>query len=98
LIAQGDKILVQKVYSKADFQHNVANQIGTRFHIASLSKSLSFALALFAAAFPSKTSAQSFAVEHVSVLTMVLPGSSNHGNRVSHRRHFVNRDEIHSPK
>jgi CubicO group peptidase (beta-lactamase class C family) len=38
LIAQGDQILVQKAYGKADFQHNVVNQIGTRFRIASLSK------------------------------------------------------------
>ena len=38
LIAQGDQILVQKAYGKADFTHNVANQIGTRFRIASLSK------------------------------------------------------------
>ena len=38
LIAQGDQMLVEKAYGKADFQHDVANQIGTRFRIASLSK------------------------------------------------------------
>src|ERR1700751_5141417 len=43
LIAQGDQILVQKAYGKADFQHNVVNQIGTRFRIASLSKTFTAA-------------------------------------------------------
>jgi CubicO group peptidase (beta-lactamase class C family) len=43
LIAQGDQILVQKAYGKADFQHNVVHQIGTRFRIASLSKTFTAA-------------------------------------------------------
>ena len=43
LIAQGDRILVERAYGKADFQHSVANQIGTRFHIASLSKTFTAA-------------------------------------------------------
>jgi CubicO group peptidase (beta-lactamase class C family) len=43
LIAQGDQILVQKAYGKADFQHNVVNKIGTRFRIASLSKTFTAA-------------------------------------------------------
>ena len=36
LIGQGDQILLEKAYGKADFQRDVANQIGTRFRIASL--------------------------------------------------------------
>ncbi len=43
LIAQGDQMLVEKAYGKADFQHDVANQIGTRFRIASLSKTFTAA-------------------------------------------------------
>jgi CubicO group peptidase (beta-lactamase class C family) len=43
LIAQGDQMLVEKAYGKADFQHGVANQIGTRFRIASLSKTFTAA-------------------------------------------------------
>jgi CubicO group peptidase (beta-lactamase class C family) len=43
LIAQGDQVLVEKAYGKADFQHDVANQIGTRFRIASLSKTFTAA-------------------------------------------------------
>jgi D-alanyl-D-alanine carboxypeptidase len=43
LIAQGDQMLVAKAYGKADFQHDVANQIGTRFRIASLSKTFTAA-------------------------------------------------------
>ncbi len=43
LIAQGDQMLAEKAYGKADFQHDVANQIGTRFRIASLSKTFTAA-------------------------------------------------------
>lgn len=43
LIAQGDQMLVEKAYGKADFQHDVANRIGTRFRIASLSKTFTAA-------------------------------------------------------
>jgi CubicO group peptidase (beta-lactamase class C family) len=43
LIAQGDRMLVEKAYGKADFQHDVANRIETRFRIASLSKTLTAA-------------------------------------------------------
>lgn len=43
LIAQGDQTLVGRAYGKADFQHNVAIQIGTRFRIASLSKTFTAA-------------------------------------------------------
>ena len=38
LIAQGNNILVEKAYGKADFRHDVSNQVRTRFRIASLSK------------------------------------------------------------
>jgi CubicO group peptidase (beta-lactamase class C family) len=43
LIAQGNQMLVEKAYGKADFQHDVANQIATRFRIASLSKTFTAA-------------------------------------------------------
>jgi CubicO group peptidase (beta-lactamase class C family) len=43
LIARGDRILVEEAYGKADFQRNVANQIATRFRIASLSKTFTAA-------------------------------------------------------
>jgi CubicO group peptidase (beta-lactamase class C family) len=43
LIGQGDQILLEKAYGKADFQRDVANQIGTRFRIASLSKTFTAA-------------------------------------------------------
>lgn len=43
LIAQGDQMLLEKAYGKADFQHDVANQIATRFRIASLSKTFTAA-------------------------------------------------------
>jgi CubicO group peptidase (beta-lactamase class C family) len=43
LIAQGDHILVEKAYGKADLQHDVANQVATRFRIASLSKTFTAA-------------------------------------------------------
>jgi CubicO group peptidase (beta-lactamase class C family) len=43
LIAQGDQILVEKAYGKADFQQHVANQAGTRFRIASLSQTFTTA-------------------------------------------------------
>jgi CubicO group peptidase (beta-lactamase class C family) len=43
LIARGDQILLEKAYGKADFQHDVANQIATRFRIALLSKTFTAA-------------------------------------------------------
>ena len=43
LIAQGDQILIARAYGNADFEHDVANQIGTRFRIASLSKTFTAA-------------------------------------------------------
>jgi len=43
LMAQGDRILFERAYGKADFQNDVANQIGTRFRIASLSKTFTAA-------------------------------------------------------
>jgi CubicO group peptidase (beta-lactamase class C family) len=43
LIAQGDRVLVEKAYGKADFQHEAANRIETRFRIASLSKTFTAA-------------------------------------------------------
>ncbi|MGI9103281.1 MAG: serine hydrolase domain-containing protein [Terriglobales bacterium] len=43
LIAHGDKILFEKAYGKADVQRGVANRIGTRFRIASLSKTFTAA-------------------------------------------------------
>ena len=43
LIAQGDHILVEKAYGKADLQHDVANRVETRFRIASLSKTFTAA-------------------------------------------------------
>ena len=42
-IAKGDQILVERAYGKADFQRDVANQVGTRFRIASLSKTFTAA-------------------------------------------------------
>lgn len=38
LIAQGDRVLLEKAYGKAEFEHDVANRVETRFRIASLSK------------------------------------------------------------
>jgi CubicO group peptidase (beta-lactamase class C family) len=38
LIAEGDRVLVEKAYGKSDFQRDIANRIETRFRIASLSK------------------------------------------------------------
>ena len=43
LIGQGDQVLVEKAYGKADFQLDVANRIETRFRIASLSKTFTAA-------------------------------------------------------
>ena len=43
LIAQGDRVLVEKAYGKADREHDVANRIETRFRIASLSKTFTAA-------------------------------------------------------
>jgi CubicO group peptidase (beta-lactamase class C family) len=43
LIAKGDQVLIEKAYGKANFQHNVANQVGTRFRIASVSKTFTAA-------------------------------------------------------
>jgi CubicO group peptidase (beta-lactamase class C family) len=43
LIAHGDQILFEKAYGKANFQHDVRNQVGTRFRIASLSKTFTAA-------------------------------------------------------
>ena len=43
LIARGDQILFEKAYGKANFEHDVANQIRTRFRIASLSKTFTAA-------------------------------------------------------
>jgi CubicO group peptidase (beta-lactamase class C family) len=43
LIAQGDQMLLEKAYGKADFRHDVANRIATRFRIASLSKTFTAA-------------------------------------------------------
>jgi len=43
LIAEGDHILVNKAYGKADLQRSIANQTGTRFKIASLSKTFTAA-------------------------------------------------------
>jgi CubicO group peptidase (beta-lactamase class C family) len=43
LIAQGERILVEKAYGKADLQHDVVSQVGTRFRIASLSKTFTAA-------------------------------------------------------
>ena len=43
LIAQGDRVLVEKAYGKADFQRGVGNRIETRFRIASLSKTFTAA-------------------------------------------------------
>lgn len=43
LIAKGDQILVEKAYGKANFEHDVANEVGTRFRIASLSKTFTAA-------------------------------------------------------
>jgi CubicO group peptidase (beta-lactamase class C family) len=43
LIAKGDQILTERAYGKADFQHNLAMQLGTRFRIASLSKTFTAA-------------------------------------------------------
>jgi len=43
LIAQGDHLLVEKAYGKADFQRGVANRVDTRFWIASLSKTFTAA-------------------------------------------------------
>jgi CubicO group peptidase (beta-lactamase class C family) len=43
LIAQGDRVLIEKAYGKADFQHDIGNRIETRFRIASLSKTFTAA-------------------------------------------------------
>jgi CubicO group peptidase (beta-lactamase class C family) len=43
LIAQGDHVLVEKAYGKADFERGVANRVETRFQIASLSKAFTAA-------------------------------------------------------
>lgn len=43
LIAQGERILVEKAYGKADLQHARANQVETRFRVASLSKTFTAA-------------------------------------------------------
>jgi CubicO group peptidase (beta-lactamase class C family) len=43
LIAQGDRVLVEKAYGDADFGHQTPNSIDTRFRIASLSKSFTAA-------------------------------------------------------
>jgi len=43
LIAQGDHVLVEKAYGKADIQRDVNNRAETRFRIASLSKTFTAA-------------------------------------------------------
>jgi len=43
LIAQGDRVLVERAFGKADFQHGVPNRVETRFRIASLSKTFTAA-------------------------------------------------------
>ncbi|HVH88676.1 MAG TPA: serine hydrolase [Terriglobales bacterium] len=43
MIAEGDRVLVEKAYGKADFEHVVANSVETRFWIASLSKTFTAA-------------------------------------------------------
>jgi CubicO group peptidase (beta-lactamase class C family) len=43
LIAQGDRILVEKTYGSADFLHKVPNRAETRFRVASLSKTFTAA-------------------------------------------------------
>ena len=43
LIAQGDRVLVEKAYGEADFAHGRPNTVDTRFRIASLSKSFTAA-------------------------------------------------------
>lgn len=43
LIAQGDKVLVEQAFGDADFGSGRANQLGTRFRVASLSKTFTAA-------------------------------------------------------
>lgn len=43
LIAQGNRLIAQQAYGKADFAHNRPNTPGTRFRIASLSKTFTAA-------------------------------------------------------
>jgi len=43
LIAQGDHVLAEKAYGKADFQRDISNRVETRFRIASLSKTFTAA-------------------------------------------------------
>ena len=43
LIAQGQRILFERAYGKADFEHGVPHRLATRFRIASLSKTFTAA-------------------------------------------------------